>query len=181
MKCIKKWFGLSTDVIKEVTAEEQFSGTINFWMTLMLPILKDFLIAIKEKDSKTIKILIDKAQTGLRDEALEGVEFIWSQQRIIGMEDKCFNGTILSIRDDRSMIFEHYRFLSTIMKVSYMLLNNIPTFGLKDNWNKYCEGEMTLDNCANQLEKRIKVVFDKGGIFDQVLIKVANEDYKLTK
>ena len=163
----------------EVTAEEQFTGTINFWQTMLKPILNEFVIAIRNNDIDLIKFLILKAEKGMREETIDGVDFIWSEQRIIGMEDKCLNGTILSIKDNRSMIYEHYRFLSTLLKTSYRLVNNKSPLIFLLPWKKWCTGVMTLKNCADQLETRIKIVLGKGGVCDKILERMRNDDYKL--
>ena len=146
-----------------------------WWLKHIIP----HIDALTVENYKEITPLIDR---GIKLDAIDGDLFYWADVKIIGNDDRtCAEGTILDLKDSRSMIFPAY----VRMKALSVMLRMLVADGVLPE--EYREGfafyygdlEYTLENIIAEIKKLRPLVFSDGGVFDQIIAKAEAGEWKL--
>lgn len=159
-----------------LTPLDFISQIINDWW------LKHIVPKIDELTIDNYEVIMPLIDSAMRFEPQGDDIFKWAEWQIIDNEFMCASGTILDIKDKRSMIFDYYLKIKLIV-VTFRYIENeeLPDDRLEGLQLAFVGtlGEYTIDNLINQIKQLRQEVANKGGIFDQILAKVDQDDWKL--
>jgi len=156
-------------------AEEVFKGILDdYWLKVAQPRVHALTVDTPIKELQEMKDIA-------KDCDMDGVDFIWKDMTIDGNKDKCVVGTILADTKG-SMIYPLLKKYKFILSVLIQEKEKQPLHYSRVGCKKHCIGCLNRDvkKCVSELKSLEGQLYDKGGLRDQVLAKVAEDDWKTT-
>ena len=153
-----------------MNAKKFMFGIIDWWFNHMRPRMDSLSIELPLEKKKS---LVKELRLGLRDQPLDGDEFIWKLLTIDGNDKLCVQGTILDVQS-KSLVSDHFARIVFLIRLYYKFLEgNVEIY--KDRWNGIDFSDEK--NIVLEIHKFSNEFFGAGGVLEQAKAMIENGDW----
>lgn len=154
-------------------AKDVFQEVRDYWEATAVKMVEAMSV-----DDKNLKEIADKCLAVCRDQTVNSVDFTCLEKQIDDNDQLCVQGTILDVKEATSDIYPFYKKFATCAK---NIIRHEEGIKVKEYICKeYCIGcrEKTKAKCIETIKKSVEDVFKVGGVFDEVIQKAEDGDWK---